>query len=265
MIDKIILSHSTRGMDKLYNHYKIPFCKNASESFYDLKRGVVFIYTGFWANGMGETDGPVGAYFLYKSFATLGFEPIIITDKYCKDFFLDCKCLYIKNDTKENFSNILSSHNPVAHFSIERLGRDKNGFYKNASGKDIGEFTKKLDILYELATTPTYAIGDGGNEIGMGNFSDFLSNSLHVNPTCVKCDFPIIASVSNWGAYGFIAYLQSYSKKKLLPSFKEVEIFLTHIVKCGANEGFSGENIMSVDAKGYKIDGEILDKLKDCL
>lgn len=267
MIDQIILSHSTRGMDKLYKHFNTPFCKKASESFYALKRGCVFIYTGFWANGMGETDGPVGAYFLYKAFEKLGFSPIILTDKYCQDFFIDCKVLYIDkgDDTEENFLKLLSSHETVAHFAIERLGQDKSGFYKNASGKDIGEFTSKLDNLFLMAKTPTYAIGDGGNEIGMGNFSHFLENSLHVNPTCIKSDFPIVASVSNWGAYGFIAYLEIYSKLKLLPTFKEVEYFLKHIVKCGANEGFSGENILSVDGKGYKIDEEILDKLNTAI
>lgn len=264
MIDEIILTHSTRGMHKLFKHYKKPFCKIASKSFYGLKRGCIFIYTGFWANGMGETDGPIGAYFLYKTFKKLGFSPIILTDKYCKNFFLDCKVLYLeKNDcTKENFIDILNLHDPVAHFSIERLGQDRDGFYKNANQDDIGKYTSNLDELFKMANTPTYAIGDGGNEIGMGNFSDFLEKKLNVNPTCIKSDFPIVASVSNWGAYGFIAYLQIYSKLNLLPDFKEVEEFLKHIVKLGANEGFSGKNILSVDGKGYKIDKEILQKLQ---
>lgn len=265
MIDKIILKNSTRGMDKLYAYYKIPFCKNASESFYLLNRGYVFIYTGFWANGMSETDGPVGAYFLYRALNIIGFEPIIITDEYCNGFFPDCKCLHVRDDSKDNLSNILASYNPVAHIAIERLGRDIDGFYKNSSGRDIGIYTKKLDILFDLATTPTYAIGDGGNEIGMGNFADFLSDCLHVNPTCVKCDYPIVSSVSNWGAYGFIAYLQKFSQAKLLPTFDEVKWFLSHIVKCGATDGFSGENIMSVDSKGYKIDKEILTELTKCI
>lgn len=263
-IDTIILQHSTRGMDKLYAHYKTSFCKNASESFYGLKRGVVFIYTGFWANGKGETDGPVGAYFLYKGFEKLGFSPLIISDEYCLNFFLECKALHVKKgeDTKEYFSSMLQSYKPIAHFSIERLGRDKNGFYKNVSGRDIREVTPKLDILFEMATTLKYAIGDGGNEIGMGNFKDFLENSLHVNPCVVRCDFPIVASVSNWGAYGFLSSLTQLSQQELLPTFHEVERYLKHIVSLGSTDGLSGKNILSVDGKGYMIDKEILQALR---
>lgn len=263
-VENIILQHSTRGMDKLFEYQKIPFYKNASESFMELPRGVVFIYTGFWVNGMGETDGPVGAYFLYKALNDLGFCPIIITDKYCLNFFKTCAMLQIDVgfDTVEYFKNILNHYNPVAHISIERLGRDINKCYKNAKGVDISPYTSKLDELYEMAHGVKYAIGDGGNEIGMGNFYDFLQNTLHVNACIVKCDFAMIASVSNWGAYGFIASLQMLSKINILPTFDEVENFLEHIVKCGANEGFSGENIMSVDAKGYLIDRQILNQLK---
>ncbi len=266
MIESIVLSHSTRGMDKLYKHYKTSFVKQASEHFYAQRRGVVFIYTGFWANGMGETDGPVGAYFLYKAFEKLGFKPLIITDKYCENFFKECETLYINKgeDTQEHFESILSKYEVVANFSIERLGRDKQGFYKNAKGKDIAEFTSRLDFLYELSSAPKYAIGDGGNEVGMGNFEAFFE--LHgMRYSAVKSDFPMVASVSNWGAYGFIAYLQKFSKKDLLPNFFEVEDYLSHIVMHGSNEGFSGENKMCVDGKGYLIDADILNRLNEAI
>lgn len=263
-IDNIILQDATRGMDRLYAHYKTPFCKIASESFFALERGAVFLYTGFWANGKGETDGPVGAYFLYKAVEKLGFSPIIVSDEHCQDFFLECEALHVKNneDTKENFSSLLEKYKPVAHFSIERLGRDKDGLYKNASGRDISEFTPKLDRLFEMAKVPKYAIGDGGNEVGMGNFKEFLENALHVNPCQVTCDFPMVATVSNWGAYGFIAYLQKYSKLELLPTFLEVEVYLKHIVSLGATEGFSGENVMRIDGRDYKVDKKILQELQ---
>lgn len=265
-IDKVILKHSNRGMDKLYAHYNTPFCKNASKSFYALKRGVVFIYTGFWANGKGETDGPIGAYFLYKAFQELGFSPLIISDVHCEGYFLGHKALHVKKneDTHKTFTALLKKYNPIAHFSIERLGRDKSGFYKNASGLDIGQFTLKLDLLYEMSNTLKFAIGDGGNEIGMGNFKDFLENSLHVNPCVVSCDFPIVASVSNWGAYGFLRYLEIFSTKELLPTFSQIKEYLKHIVSLGATDGLSGKNALSIDGNHYKMEEEIIYKLKAC-
>ncbi len=266
-IEEIVLSHSTRGMDKLYHDFNTALIAKASRHFYDeLKRGRVFIYTGFWANGMGETDGPVGAYFLYKGFEKLGFLPVIITDKYCDDFFPDCEVLYINvgEDTVQNFTHILNEYHPIANFSIERLGRDSSGRYKNAKRKDIGEFTSKLDILYELSSATKYSIGDGGNEIGMGNFQSFFEE-YGIDYSSVKSDFPMVASVSNWGAYGFLAYLQKYSKKILLPCFEEVEQYLAFIVSKGAKEGFSGENKMCVDGKGYLVDAEILAQLNEAI
>lgn len=263
MIDNIILSHSTRGMDRAYAHFKTTFCKNAAEKFCELEKGNIFIYTGFWVNGMGETDGPIGAYFLYQAFLKLGFKPIILCDDFCDGYFDGCEFLSIQKgeDTKENFEKISQKYNPVAHFSIERCGRDKEGKYKNSSLKDITKFTPKLDTLFMQSSVPTFAIGDGGNEIGLGNFKEFLEEDLHVNPTIVTSDYPILASVSNWGAYGFLAYLQKFLKVKLLPDFSEVEEYLKHIVKCGATEGFSGKNIMQIDGKGYELDADILKEL----
>lgn len=262
-IDEIILSYSTRRIDKIYNHFKKQFCKEAANEFCKLQKGVVFIYTGFFVKNTGETDGPVGAYFLYKGLEKLGFEPIILTDIYSQNFFLDCSLICIEKgeDKEENFVLLLDKFKPVAHFSIERLGKDKQGFYKNAKGIDISEFTPKLDLLYSLGTSLKFAIGDGGNEIGMGFFYDFIQQNIYPNPCCIKCDYPIISSVSNWGAYGFLAYLQKFTKVQVLPNFGEVNNFLEYILSKGAIDGLSEKSQMSVDSKSILVDKEILEEL----
>lgn len=262
-LDQIILSYSQRGMDRIYNHYQKEFCKEAAVAFNELKKGVVFIYTGFFVQNTGETDGPIGAYFLYKGLEKLGFEPIILTDIFSRDFFFDSRLICIKKgeDTRENFISLLNELKPVANFSIERLGRDKQGFYKNSKNEDISEFTPKLDLLYSLADTLKLAIGDGGNEIGMGVFYDFLKQNVYANPCSIECDYPIIASVSNWGAYGFLAHLQFLTKVEILPSFSQINEFLEHILNKGAIDGLTKKAQMSVDSKSILVDKEILDKL----
>jgi hypothetical protein len=166
----------------------------------------------------------------------------------------------LKGTTKRENEKILKEYNPMCHISIERLGRDENGRYLNSKGDDIGEFTAPLDELFIQANrkAPTFAIGDGGNEIGMGNFKEFIKKALHVSPCVVECDYPIIASVSNWGAYGFIAYMQFFTRKKLLPTIEEVEEYMKHILKLGCIDGLTGKNEMSVDGKEWQTEAEIL-------
>jgi len=266
-IEKIILSHSTRGMDLLQKQYPKQHCKKAAQNFLELEQGSVFIYTGFCVKGYAETDGPLGAYFLAKAIKKLGYKPVIITDIYCKDYFKEIETIYIPLDGLESsqYQKLLDNHNPVCHFSIERLGRNKLGTYLNSRDVDIGEFTAPLDELYMLGgkSSPTFAIGDGGNEIGMGNFKEFLKEALHVEPCAVDSNYPIIASVSNWGAYGFITYMQLFLRKKLLPQFDEVEEYMDYILALGCVDGIKCENVKSVDGKDWYIEKEILEELNN--
>ena len=125
---------------------------------------------------------------------------------------------------------------------------------------NISKFTAPVDELFMIGskTKPTFAIGDGGNELGMGNFAKTIKKHLGLTPCVIKSDFPIIASVSNWGAYGFIAYL----KKELLPNFDEVDEYLEFIVSLGSIDGVSRKNEKTVDGKDWDIEKNILEDLK---
>jgi len=265
-VDEIVLQYSTRGMDKLYKTFPSSYLSTAAEVFLTLPKGKVFLYTGFYLGGHAETDGPLGTYFLYKALVTLGYEPIIITDSFCTDFFLECETLYLshENCTETHFLNLLSQHNPICHISIERCAKNINGIYRTSAGQDISEFTPCLDQLFELGnkSAPTFAIADGGNEIGMGNFQDFLKNELNVIPSTVKCDFAIIASVSNWGAYGFITELEKKLGISLLPVYEKVDTYMDYIVSLGSVDGMSLKNEKTVDGKNWDTERKILEDLK---
>lgn len=264
--DEIILQHSTRGMDILYKEHPNTYCLNAAKALFALERGTVFLYTGFYVGGYAETDGPIGTYFLSKALKKLGFRPIIVTDAYCENYFLKEETLYLANEQCHDeltCKEILEEYDPVCHFSIERCGKNTEGLYANARGKDIGPYTVALDDLFALGarTKPSFGIGDGGNEIGMGYFKESIQEKLELNPCVVSCDYPIIASVSNWGAYGVIAYLQKLSGVPLLPSFDEVDGYLHHIFELGSVDGIHVKNVKSVDGKEWHIEEEILSAL----
>jgi hypothetical protein len=261
-VDEIILQDSTRGMDVLQKLHPKEHCKEAVEAFKKLDKGVVFLYTGFYVGGFAETDGPVGTYFLARALNSLGYKSVIITDKFCKDYFKEIETLYIPIDgyNQEYYQTILEEYNPICHFSIERCGRNCDDEYANLRGVSVTEFTAPVDDLFELGakTKPTFAIGDGGNELGMGNFTESVTKYLSLNPCTISSDFPIIATVSNWGAYGFIAYLD----KSLLPTFEEVDEYLAFIVELGSVDGVKVKNVKSVDGKEWSFEEKILSELK---
>ncbi len=265
-IEDIVLQDSTRHMDKIQAHYNKEHTKEAVEAFLKLPKGVVFIYTGFYVSGFAETDGPIGAYFLAKALQKLGYKPTIITDLFCNDYFFDIPTIYIPISglSDDECELLLSSYKPVCHFSIERCGANKDGLYLNARGVDISPFTAPLDTLFKEGgkSAPTFAIGDGGNEIGMGNFEEILSDTNYFKNYCVtKCDYPIIASVSNWGAYGFIAKLQKTLSIELMPSLMEIEKYLLFILTKGCVDGLKGESTMSVDGKPWDFEAKTIDEL----
>jgi len=268
-IDEIVLQYSTRGMDVLQSLHPIEHTKVATEAFLKLPKGTVFLYTGFFVGGHAETDGPVGTYYLARALNRLGYKSIIVTDALCEEFFKEIETIEIpfEGHSESAYEDILLQHNPICHISIERCGKNAEGKYANMRGKDISAKTAPVDELYSLGqrTALTFAVGDGGNEIGMGNFKRSIEDALSLVPCIVNCDYPIIASVSNWGAYGFIAYLEEHYKEHILPSFEEVDNYLEYIVSLGSVDGVKSENVKSVDGKEWYIEQEILSDLKTAI
>ncbi len=267
-IEDIVLQHSTRHMDVIQKHYPYEHTKRAVEAFLQRPKGVVFLYTGFYVAGYAETDGPLGAYFLAKAFKILGYHPVIITDLFCEDYFFEIETIYIPLEglSADKYQALLESYKPMCHFSIERCGHNKEGKYLNARGIDIKAFTAPVDELFKQGSQSalSLAIGDGGNEIGMGNFADILRDKTYFLDYCVvSCDFAMIASVSNWGGYGFIAELEKALGIELLPTFEDVELYLKFLLSKGCVDGIKRESTLSVDGKEWHLECEILNALKD--
>ena len=261
------MRHSKRGMHVLRKYMDTHYCQKAVEKLLSLPYGNILLTTGFYVEGHAETDGPLGTMTLGKALAKLGYHPIIVTDKYCKGFFevegLEVKYVHL-GDGKEEYEKLLEECQPVALISIERCGRNVQNDYANMRGISIKDKTARTDILFEMARQegiPTFGVGDGGNEIGMGNLKEVIMSKLALTPCDIEVDALIIATVSNWGAYALAAYMQKIKKIKVLPTYKEIENYLKTIVRMGSVDGVTKEQAMSVDGFSLEVEREILEEL----
>lgn len=263
-IEDIILQYSQRGMDVLSRYVPDGFCASAAKKIYALGRKNILLTTGFYVEGYAETDGPPGTFFLAKTLKKLEFSPVILTDSFCKDFFTDEEIPVVYLEKGFDREKILSEYEPVALISIERCGENINGDYANMRGVSIAEYTADIDKLFEFALEKgiyTIGIGDGGNEIGMGNLKDVISAELSLVPCKTEVSDLIIATVSNWGAYAIAAELSVLEKKNIFATYDEIYGYIEYIVSKGSVDGVKKAHTPTVDGYEKQIEKEIIDSI----
>ncbi|HEV2303752.1 MAG TPA: glutamate cyclase domain-containing protein [Stellaceae bacterium] len=185
----------------------------------------VGIITGFYvpqgSPPAAETDGPLGAALIARGLLALGIPCRLATDEPCRpvcaaalaaagarDVPLDIAALGVPID------GLVAAWREagVSHaISIERCGKSADGAPRNMRGIDIGSHMVPLDDLFLAGPWGTIAIGDGGNEIGMGALPRALIAANVAHGQTIACVTParhlIVAGVSNWGAYALLGAL----------------------------------------------------------
>ena len=124
------------------------------------------------------------------------------------------------DDSDDAMGRLLDSLAPVGIVSIERCGRNLHGRYCNMRGVDISKRTSPTDELVVQAARrniPTIGVGDGGNEIGMGNVAHAIARKLTLEPCVVTVDNLVVATVSNWGGYGIAAAMGREAAARVRP------------------------------------------------
>lgn len=288
--EETILSHSQRGMHKIVPHLETRFCAAAARAVLSWERGTVILTTGFYVAGFAETDGPAGTLVLAKTLRGLGFDPVILTDRFCANFFewegLAVEYLPV-GATDAQCAAVLDAYDPVGMISIERCGVNVRDGYENMRGVDISAHTAPCDRLFQMVgpeqdaepfciavrsalrrkRVPTIGIGDGGNEIGMGNVKQVIASELDLVPCRVTVDALIVATVSNWGAYGLAAELEKLSRRTVfstiddMPVAIKVERYLDRTVKMGSVDGVTCKHLAHVDGFDASVGLGILDSL----
>lgn len=269
-IEDIILRHSGRGMDVLRPSLPKDFCRQAAELLLSLPRGNVLMTTGFCVSGAAETDGPAGTCAVARALNALGFSPIVVTDAFCQGLFEQegLKTVYFPMEGGiPEALRILEEYQPVGLFSLERCGLNMFGDYMNMRGKSIRAKTAPIDLLFlaSQGKIPTIGVGDGGNEIGMGNLAAEIAHQLPLVPCIVPVDQLVIATVSNWGGYGICAYLEALTGQPLTPTCEEILAFLSRGEGRGCVDGISGLPAMTEDGFPTEVTCEILTALKQAV
>lgn len=219
-----------------------PLCVNGARKLSEAlgEGSLVYIMTGFILHpfNKAETDGAVGSVLLARALVkAFGAKPVIICPDECVNSvgrIAECIGLtscsvsvvpFTKDKTRaaECADEILSRGVPDAVVAIECPGENEKGVYHNAKGVDVTHLEAKQDVLFEKLRDMgvlNIAIGDLGNEIGMGAIDGYIKEKIPFagegkcscgcdGGICVrtKADNIITATVSDWGCYSLIAML----------------------------------------------------------
>ena len=234
-IEDIILQQDGRNMTALRPHLPESYATEAAQLLLD-HPGKVLIVSGFYilTAGAPETDGPPGAVAIGNALDDLNYEVVYVSDSESS--------AVMRSITRPGHRVIefpISDHRESSEFA----SNTSDGSMLNFLGLDISDHNAKIDHLFEQHPH-TVGIGDGGNEIGMGNLRDVIPNydKLPKSPCVTTVAKLVIASVSNWGGYGLAAALSELSGRNLLPSVEEEMEWLDKTVEAGAVDGVSAEN-----------------------
>jgi hypothetical protein len=243
----------------------------------------------------GETDGPIGAVALARTLnRAFKCKILFLTEKEGMDAVraimlaagllpvpLDVAMAVSQSMTIQEFpvdiaeaqrlaAEIDKRFDPVAMITLERAGRNQKGVYHTSPGGDMSACTAKVDILFDLLRDKgilTIGVGDYGNEIGLGGLIESVKK---IAPTAVKCccpcgagiativqaKIPIVASISNWGAYGICACLAAkLGDPKLLHDAEMERRMIEQASYAGLCDGVTVKPSFSAD--GISIQGHM--------
>ncbi|PKB73128.1 MAG: hypothetical protein BZY75_03475 [SAR202 cluster bacterium Io17-Chloro-G7] len=271
-IEDLILQQDKRGVAELRSHLPEDFCSQAASYIMD-HPGDIVIVTGFYIlmTGTPETDGPPGAIAIGNALRALGRKVTYVTDSVCLTALRDLAGddaevidfpITDVEASKQAARDILAKLKPGLLISIERSGRTKDDTYLNMRDADITPYTGRLDYLFEEGI-PSVGIGDGGNEIGMGNLADVIPtiDRLPNNPAIAQVDRLVVASVSNWGGYGLVAALSRLAGRNLLPTVEHETSLINRMVDIGVVDGTTGKAVPTVDNFTTDENAAVLEQL----
>lgn len=229
-----------------------------------------------------ETDGPPGTFAIARAVAALGHKVIVVTES-CNEavFGAAFRGLALPDEVQgsismEIFPSSFSDADEKRFIELskkcqlliacERAGPGKDGICYTMRGIDMNVkgLIGPLHRLVNESKSPFIAIGDGGNELGMGKVLDkIIDNPKISNGDKIGCvipaDYLIAASVSNWGGYALsaaiaLAYTQRHKEANsnewidiCLPSEEEEIALLDRCVSAGCRDGVSGKIEATVD------------------
>jgi len=251
----------------------------------------------------GETDGPLGAAALANALNNgLNSKPIFLTEeKNIEPVKASCQSLglrisdiesfrrksrvgfirsypYDDDESKRIAPEILDDYKPSLIITIEKLSPNEKGIIHTVRGIDHTNSHAKLHHLINEARRRnilTVGIGDGGNEIGFGVIKREVKDTVPYGSKCqcpcqsgiasdTETDFLIVASISNWGAYGLQACLAGLTNNlNLIHSSRDEQRMLQECVKAGGTDALSLKRIPYVDGVPSEVNQSVITMLRE--
>ncbi|MBV8190500.1 MAG: DUF4392 domain-containing protein [Alphaproteobacteria bacterium] len=246
----------------------------------------VGLITGFFvpraAVPAAETDGPIGTALLAAALAACGVPARVAVDGPSAKVVraaIDAAGQPVTLDevsvgVRTDIDRLIDAWEAVgiSHaVSIERCGRSADGRPRNMRGLDVSAWTAPLEDLYSAGSWTRIAVGDGGNEIGMGRLpADLIARTVPNGAAIacvVPCDHLIVAGVSNWGAYGLmaaLAVLRPDWRSTIAPFLNaELDFAVTRAIveRAGAVDGVTARPEATVDGLGPDVHGALIEEL----
>lgn len=235
------------------------------------------LITGFYVprgeTPAAETDGPVGTGLLAMALAACGLKVRIATDAPCVGVVRSA----VSGIEVDEVADVGVA---VAHWqragvdcavAIERCGKSVDGKPRNMRGADVSAWTLPLDDLFLGGRWARLAVGDGGNEIGMGKLPRRLIGATVPNGETIasvtSCDHLVVAGVSNWGAYGLMAGLAvikpewRHAIARFLTAERDFAV-TEATVAAGAVDGVTARREPTVDGFGADVHGPLVERLR---
>jgi len=263
-IEQLLVARNPRGMEVARAALPPGYYLRAARLLRDCA-GTILIGTGFPVSDTFETDGPVGAIALYQSLLALGSRPVIacgppLSRALAPDFeVLELAARDLAAARSEATAQ-LAALQPHVVIAIERPGLAADGRYYNMRREDITARCSFFDPYVSQADCPTIAIGDGGNEIGMGNIAEALAQ-LDISASVTRCDELLVADVSNWGTYGLVAFLAMWAQRDLLAAISPVNL-LNYLSARGSVDGVTRANTLTEDGLQVREGLQVIQALR---
>ncbi len=287
-----------------------PVAMHAAEALCGrVKRGdVVYIVVGFvlLPHQVPEMDGSVSAILLARALV-LAFDakPVIVCPPDSVEAFSRCANvvgLHSYQDlatalrlplsvgivpfTKDRAAaagqarRLLVSCPPAAAVAVEVSGANARGVYHNAAGQDISGLQAKSDVLWGALRARgvlTIAIGDLGNEIGMGAIGPHIQKYVPFTAegecscgcgggilSATGADCVVTATCSDWGCYALMAALAYRKRDMNILHREEMESEVMRVLSRNGMIDMTGSLLPGVDGFDTRMNVGVVSLMRQC-
>lgn len=182
---------------------------------------------------------------------------------------------------EQQADRLMKERMPAAVISIEAPGANIKGEYHNSAGMNVTELEAKTDVLFRNLRKQgilNIAIGDLGNEIGMGTIGEHIRKYVpYTDIDQCKCDCHggilavtsadhiITATVSDWGCYAMMAAL-AFLKNDLDIFHKgDMEMEVMRVATRNGLIDMTGSLIPGIDGFNTKMNVNIVELMRQCV